>query len=219
MTFKELQDEVIALRFESSQRASIKSWINLRYSYIWNLADWGFKTVSQIDLPVTAASRTPTMPPDLAKVLDVYDTTGCQLNFLPRQNFESMYPPTGIYASTSTQGDYTVIDRQIYLDFAPGSNQTFKIDYKRRLSHVDTVAGITGGIMIEDADQPLWPAEHDYALVVDTVILGQQILNDPTWTQLVPQRDELLQSMKNDLTWNKEETVTQWSGDYGNGNY
>jgi len=46
MTYKQLQDEVIALRFDESRRASVKSWLNLRYAALWDKAI-GISSTSQ----------------------------------------------------------------------------------------------------------------------------------------------------------------------------
>lgn len=55
MTYKQLQDEVIALRFNEGKRASVKSWINLRYSYLWDYANWSFKRITAANLAATAS--------------------------------------------------------------------------------------------------------------------------------------------------------------------
>src|SRR6266566_5074676 len=91
MTYKNLQDEVIALAFDSSLRASVKSWINLGYQYIWEQDDWDFKIAPSQTLAVVGGNNAPTMPTDLAKVLDIYDPTGNPLLFLRQKDWEYAY--------------------------------------------------------------------------------------------------------------------------------
>lgn len=206
MDFKEFQDEVISTRFDESDRDHIKRWLNLRYQWIWNQADWSFKRPPKANLAVSSA--TPTMPADFAKALRVYDDQGNELVYVDQNEWEFYSLQPG--STPNRASAYTVIDRQLYLYPTPTS-ATYKLAYKRRLSHVDATLGVVGGIMIEDTDQPLWPAEHDFVLVLEAVMLGQQLRNDPTWTMLVPARDEALDGMKSDLVWQVEEQVgEQW---------
>jgi len=211
MNFKDLQDEVLATRFDESQRPRVKRWLNLRYQWLWNQADWNFKHVPASDFVITGGSATPTMPGDFARVGELYDDQGTPLGYLKPSDWDEYNLPPN-QASNVRSSYFTVIDRQIYLYPTP-SAATYKLSYKRRLSHVDASVGVIGGIFVEDGDQPLWPAEHDYVLVVDAVILGQQMSQDPTWTMLVEQRDQLLASMKRDLVVEQAEQFEQW-GDF-----
>lgn len=210
MTFKQLQDAVIGLRFNDGDRDSVKFWINQSYTKIWNHANWSFKTTSS-DIAVASGDNSPAMPADFGKALELYNADGARLIYLSRRDFEELFLP-----DTDTQGNasyYTVIDRQIYLSNAAGSELTYQLSYRRRVSHVDPVSGIIGGVLISDGDQPIWPAEHDYVLVLEATMLGQQLNNDPTWQDLKPARDEALESMKDDLaTGEVFKPVTFWGG-------
>lgn len=207
MTFLELQDAVIANRFDVSDRTAVKAWINQSYEWIWNRADWDFKRVAATNFSVSSA--TPAMPADFAKALRLYDELGDQLQYLEPNEWEALsVQPGATSGGRATQ--FTVIERQIKLLPTP-SSATYKLAYQRRLSHVDASLGIIGGIMVENTDQPLWPAEHDSVLVVAGTIAGQRQRQDPTAEMLVPERDELLESMRRDLTSNVTEQNEQWS--------
>lgn len=209
MTYKDFQDSVIATRFDESDRAEIKRWLDLRYQWIWSAADWNFRRVAMSTLAVAGGSRTPAMPSDFSRPNRLYDDLGCRLDYLAPAKWEERF--LGDTSSVRPVA-YTVSDRQLYLGPTPDKDYSFSLSYDRRLSHVDPSLGVIGGTMQDDGDQPLWPAEHDYLLVVDTVILGQQMRQDPTWQTLIRQRDELLEGMKRDLVGGpSEEIIVQGS--------
>jgi len=210
MTFKQLQDEVILRRFNENYRASIKSWLNTRYSAIWALDDWHFKHVKGAALAVTAGDASPTMPSDFGKSEGLYDQRGDRLRFLAPNNWRDRYlDPT--VSAIDPPYDYTVVAREIWLGPAPSVSRTFTLAYERRLSHVDSGTGLAAaGVMVNDGDQPIWEAEYDYLLVIDACILGQQMTQDPTWRELVPQRDELLASLREDLIGGQDGERAIW---------
>ena len=209
MTFEQIQDSVIALRFHEGKRTEVKNWINTAYQKIWNEANWSFKKVRDQNFSITAGDSTPTMPTDLSKVTQITDFNGSPLVYIPDWQYDEAFAGD---TATGVPQYYTVIDRQVHLAPIPSGNSTFKISYKRRLSHVDPVSGVVGGIMVEDGDQPIWAAEYDYVLVLEATIIGQQTEKDPNWRELQPQRDALLISMREDLTSDVSGQVLQWGG-------
>lgn len=206
MTFKDIQDEVIALRFDESRRASVKRWINARYAAIWSEADWHFKHVTDASLAVTGGSTAPTTPNELLRVDALYDDNGARLIELSPDRYRD-------YATNDTSSArpayYTVIDHQILLWPKPDASYTFKLSYERRLAHVDAGSGIIGGVLVNDGDQPIWEAEYDYALVVDAALMGAQLLDDLGAPDLQAQRDTLVQAMKDDLV-RQDNDIVQW---------
>jgi hypothetical protein len=213
VTYKQLQDECIALRFNEGNRASVKFWLNLRYAAVWNMADWHFKHVKGASLAVTAGDNTPTMPTDFAKSEGLFDQYGSPLDYLEPDCWREAY--LYVPLSVGPAEAYTVIDREIWLGPTPSGTATYTLSYQRRLSHVDGPSGlIAAGVMVNDNDQPLWEAEYDYLLVLEACILGCQLL-EFSYGELVPQRDEILAGMKEDLqtgTTVTEGALVQWGG-------
>lgn len=210
MTFKALQDEVIALRFDDSRRASVKSWLNTRYAALWALEDWHFKHVKGAALAITAGDATPTMPSDFAKSEGLYDHNGDRLTYIDPDVYRDAYLNPNVSAA-DPPCDYAVIDRELWLGPAPSANRTFTLAYERRLSHIDGPSGLAAaGVMVNDSDQAIWEAEYDYLLVLEAAMFGQQLLNDPTWTMLQPQRDELLEAMRRDLITQQHGELEVW---------
>lgn len=207
MTFKQLQDEVIALRFQEGRRASIKSWINARYAYLWALEDWTFKRVPPTNITVVNGSRTPAMPTDFGHAERLFDDQGAELAAMDVNDWDEAFKWD---TSTGRPSSYTLVSRQLYLGPTPNANYTFTMSYTRRLTHVDSITGITGGVMVEDADQALWPAEYDYLLVLEAAMMGMQLEKDEGWQDLRVPRDELLEAMRGDLTSDAVATKTQY---------
>src|SRR6266540_755927 len=153
MTFKNLQDEVILNRFQEGTRPSVKSWINVRYTAIWNAADWYFKHVTASPWAITAGDDAPAMFSDFAEAEGVFDQDGAALFYLPQKEFEDTYLGD---SSIGTPEAYTVVNREIILGPTPGAARTFYLSYRRRLSHVDGPSGLAAaGVMVNDSDQPL----------------------------------------------------------------
>jgi hypothetical protein len=208
VNYKALQDEVIALRFYEGRRDSIKSWLNVRYAAIWNLHDWYWKHVIG-PLTVTGGNRMPAMPPEFSRSEGVYDNSGQPLEYMEPDQWRYHYEPTTL---TGTPEAYTVFNDQYQLGPTPDRNLAFTHAYERRLAHVDATSGVIGGTMQEDGDETVWPAEWDYLLVVDTTILGMQLLKDDGYRDLVPQRDELLHGLRNDGTGRGSTEPVFWGG-------
>ena len=91
---------------------------------------------------------------------------------------------------TGTPEAYTVFNDQYQLGPTPERDLAFTHAYERRLAHVDSTNGVIGGVMVEDSDETVWPAEWDYLLVVDATILGMQLMKDDGWRDCMAQRDE-----------------------------
>lgn len=209
MTFKQLQDEAILLRFNEGNRASVKSWLNLRYAAIWAKADWHFKHVRNQNVSVTASDPTPTIPNDFAKSEGIYDGNGDALTYLTPREFDGeayQVPAT----TAPTPGYFTIVDRELWLFPTPPGTATYKLSYLRRLAHIDSGTGLAAaGVMVNDSDSPIWDAEYDYLLVLEAVILGCQVLEFP-YADLVAQRDEILAAMIADLVGGQQGELQQW---------
>jgi hypothetical protein len=208
--FRQLQDEVISLRFDESRRASVKNWINLSYAAIWAMHDWHFKHVKGVNLSVTAGDNTPTMPSDFAKAEGLYDANGNRIGFLDEATFNDSYLDPTI--SRGTVGEYSVIDRELWLGPTPASTATFTLSYERRLAHIDGSSGlIAAGVMVNDSDSPIWDAEYDYVLVYDAALRGGSLLGDLDVSSLQAQRDEILAVMAQDLVGGEDdERLLAW---------
>lgn len=214
MNYVDIQNEIISLRFDESRRDQVKNWIKIRYAALWAQADWNFRDVMDASLPIVAGSNTPVMPSDLSSVEAIVDNYGQALGYLEPMAWRDTFLSSSTV--TGTPIAYTMIAGQAYLGPTPQSSATFLISYDRRVSRL--VGGVvTSGNFSGDSDKPIWSTtgfeEYDYLLVLDAMMLGQQVLNDPTAYTLQGQRDELFQAMKGDLVGNTEgEFRGQWGG-------
>jgi len=205
MTYKQLQDEVIALRFDESKRASVKSWLNIGYQRIWNHRDWTFKHASTV-LTLAAGDNAPPMPLDFARAVGLYDSQGYELPYLSQLEWEQNF----LYATSGKAQAWTVIDRQIYIGPKLDNADTLSLSYKRRLSIVNTTSGVIGGALQLDTDQPIWPAEHDYALIFEAALTGARLLDDLGAPDIQAQRDDALRAMANDLAGPQTPGIRVW---------
>jgi hypothetical protein len=205
MTYRQLQDEVIALRFDESKRASVKSWLNIGYQRLWAARDWSFKHTSAF-LTLNAGDNSPSMPLDFARAEALYDSQGFELPYLSRPEWEQDF----LYAVSGKAAAWTVIDRQIYIGPKLENADTLSLAYKRRLAIVSATSGVIGGTLQADTDQPLWPAEHDYLLVLEAAVLGETLLDGLSSADLMARRDEALQAATSDLAGPQVPGVRVW---------
>lgn len=210
MTYKQLQDEVIDLRFDESKRAKVKSWINIGYQRLWAYRNWSFKNVAPVGVTATITNNIASLaaPADFAKVTALYSpTTGDRMRYLPPDLWDENYrTPLGL--SSGIAGDFTVVDRNIFV--GPAQAGSFPLAYKRRLAHVDPNVGVIGGVMVNDGDQPLWPAEHDYLLIFEAAVQGEDLTDGLGSSSLMQRRDEALLSMVKDLAGPQAPGIRVW---------
>lgn len=196
MTYDEIQDEIVNIRFGETHRSYVRNWINTRYAWIWAAGDWHFKKVHNEDLAVTAADQTPTMPSAYNRTLRVWDDNGSELTYHTPENFGLLYSDL---TATGRPDAYTVVNRQMYLADIPDASYTFKHSYERGVCHLADGSTVTSGFMNTDNDTPVWPAEHHYLLVVGGMATGLKLKNDPTWPAIEEEFTSLLAAMKDDL--------------------
>lgn len=198
MTYKQIQDEAILLRFNELLRASVKQWIGVGYERIWNLRpDWSFKRSDgdfAASIVTAAGDFTPAMPVAFAEEIQLFDDQGQEMRYITPQEWDRRYrPDITLNTGRARPTEWTVVDRQLYLGPVPDAIYNLKLSYWRRLCHYD--AGLVGlptqGLMVEDTDVPLWEPEHHYLLVVEAMLIGATLQRGADIQELKLQRDEL----------------------------
>ena len=185
-----IQAAIARNRFTAStdNSANTLEWISAAEVAIWNAADWEFKRVPLTNLTVVAGVATE--PADFGKAIELYDPQGTPIAGLPPDKFEELYTAP-VPAPVGNAEAYTVIDRQIIV--GPTNSGTYRLSYRRRVSHRADGAAVTAGVMNSDLDTPVWDAEHHYILVPWAIRLGETMQHDPGAGQLDAVVDELKQ--------------------------
>lgn len=176
------RDEIVAamqgLRFNTytagASLTRLQQWLSAAEVSIWNAADWEFKRVPLTNVTVTSGAATE--PGDFGKAIRLYDPRGYELLYMEPDEFEENYSAP-VPVPTGAAEAYTVIDRQILV--GPGESGTFKLSYKRRVSHRADGGTVTAGVMNSANDTPVWDAEHHYILVPWGIRLGVGLENSP----------------------------------------
>lgn len=203
MNFQEMQKEIQAIRFTGQELTRIARWINNRYSAIWNAADWNFKRAKPTPIYFTDSSEA-SLPEDFGSAYSVLDCNNNKLRWLEPEDYAMQ--------SNGGGGVFTVVDRRLYTP-SPPDNGWLLCSYERRLSHFDSDGTLHVGPMNQDLDTPVIPEEHHYLLVLDATILGLMMENDPTWQDLAPARDEMMQVMREELTPSHQYARLQYGTD------
>lgn len=195
LTRADLVTAILGRRFPSStQTTNARRWLNSAYLQVWSAHPWTFETVSLANLAVTVNNRTPTVPTDFADVLDLYDDAGWPLVRMNERDYERAYASGIVAAAAGQPAAFTVIDRQILLGPIPQASATYKLSYRRRLSHRDTALAVVAGAMSVDTDYPLW-SDHHAVLIPRAAAIGLAEINDPTWQLQQQEYERQLQLM------------------------
>lgn len=180
MTYKQIQDAVLLNTFDESQRTSVKDWINTRYTWLCDLADWSFmRAVANVTVTngTTAVSG---VPADLGVANALVDQYGARLEKITNPEvFVHRY--LGIPIFTGQPEAFTVFGSPATFDggqfgdgdfgggegliaVGPTSNVTsaaFKLLYERAVP-----------TLVADADVPILPAGYHMGLAVGARALG-----------------------------------------------
>lgn len=203
MTFKEIQDEVISLRFNDNLRTKIKTWINVGYQRVWSSReDWDFRRVGGDDMPTfatTAGDPTPDISSlNVERPIHVFDDQGGELLYVTEQEWERLYAPDIAVGGTSRSRPdrFAWANRDLLLYPIPDKAYTFRMSHWRRFSHLNTGGGaITAGFMVEDGDVPIWDPEHHYLLVWEAIVQGVVGLAAADAPDAIAERDALYGAM------------------------
>jgi hypothetical protein len=206
VTFKALQDELVAgpaPRFNETQRAQVKLWLNDRLSELWGLEDWTFRKAA-VTVTVTGGSNILTAPSDLGIVLGLLRDDGYPVTYVtPEIYFRAHLGPQ----SSTTVDHFTVVNKQILLDPTPGTgSSSWELYYDKAVTQ-----------MSADGDIPGIPSEHHYILVHGATATGSVMVNDFTY-QFAEQRwANELDSMRRNYLADQRGASLQWGAASGYG--
>jgi hypothetical protein len=203
LTFQDIQDYLIDLRFHERHRGKTKRWINLRLGEIWNAQDWDFKLTRPIELTLVInkydqSLSSLTEPDDssgvsleVRTVRQVSDQNANELSEeLTTGQFFREYPdfttPAGARIGVPSvwafqqffdRGDGTRGER-LLLGPAPKTAEVFNIVVERAFS-----------ALVEDGDFPRFPPElHDY-LSLECLIFGMKAIGDDGWISMADEAE------------------------------
>lgn len=169
MTFVEIQNAVKANGFAESDRASIKTWINFRLGWIWDLDDWTFVQGSAAVTVTTGSQTVSNLPSDFATALGLWNARGCPLEPVPEyRDFASRYLGTSNIGSGVPEA-YTVLGSSILV--GPTSNETssgYLLGYEKAPT-----------MLVSDTDVPGIPSQYHLALVHGAKAEGFKLSNVP----------------------------------------
>lgn len=196
MNFKELQDEVISIRFREGQRSSIKHWLNLRSQLIWASSEWPFKHMGPVNLAVSNGDATPTLPTDFHRPISVFDDAGFELPWFTPHEFDNSFEAGNLSGTTGAPDSFKWVDDVITVYPTPDADYTYRLVYERRHTYLDSGTTPTAGLMSGDTDAPIWDSEHHYLLVHGAVATGLRLENDPTFPAIEEEFQAGLQLMR-----------------------
>ena len=168
MTYKQVQDAVLADAFAESKRQSAMTWIQFRHSWLWDLEEWSFKFATA-SVTFTAGSQVAAGPSDLRTVLGLYNAQGAPVRGIRdiREFFDVANANIG--NGSGPPQVYTVIGSAITVGPA-GDGSTGLVVYEK-----------TKPSLVNDGDSTGLPDGYDLALVHGGKAEGFKLSNVPIW--------------------------------------
>lgn len=169
LTFKQLQDAVLADGFAEAKRADCKNWINFRHAWLWGLNEWTFRFATAT-VTFTANSQTVgNLPTDFHAAICLYDSNGYPI--APVRDFRKFF---GDYNQNINNGSgrpsaYTVIASQIMVGPAGDGSSGLLVYEKAKPT------------LVNDGDTTGLPDGYDLALVHGGKAEGFKLANVPLW--------------------------------------
>lgn len=152
MTFKQIVDATLSGGFAESQRADAKNWVNFRYTWMWDIADWTFAQ-GTATVTVTNGAVTSGMPTDFVTALAIFSSDGTPLvPFAEYRDFAELYIGTASAGAVLAEA-FTVLGSTISIG-PTSSSGTYTLVYQK---------GPTP--LVNDTDVPAIPAGYHLALV------------------------------------------------------
>lgn len=169
LTFKAIQDAVLADAFDESKRADCKNWINFRHAWLWDLCEWTFKFATATVTFASNSQQASGLPADFGIALVLYDSTGAPVT--PVRDFRKFFDHfnANLQAGAGSPEAFTVLDGQIFIG-PNGDGSTGLLVYER-----------TRPTLVNDSDSTGLPDGYDLALVHGGKAEGFKLANVPLW--------------------------------------
>lgn len=169
MTYKEIQDAVLADGFAESKRASAKLWIKARHSWLWNVEPWTFRDSAPTAVTFTANSQVVNLLSitdfHAAKIL--YNANGAPVQGIrDHREFFDRYNANNSLAATTPEA-YTVVNTTIYVG-PLGDGSSGLLVYEKAKP-----------VLSADSDTTSLPDDYDLALVHGAKAEGFKLSNVP----------------------------------------
>ena len=196
MTFLQMQNEIVNLRFGEPKRLNAVLWIQHRYRQVFGLRDWPFRQVSREPVTTGAGGSITTASP-LRRAYALELASGDSLAYISPREMRTDYK-VGT-ALTGPPQVYTQIGGLLQTQPPLPSGASVFVSYQRAVCCFDDHGLIRAGALSGAADTPLWPEEHHYLLVLGGMATGLKNVNDPTWESLEQEYQLSIDAMIDDL--------------------
>lgn len=169
LTFKQLQDAVLADAFDESKRADAKNWITFRHAWLWDLAEWTF-CFDTANVVFTANSQiVGSMPADFRIAIALYNALGDPVT--PVRDLRTFFDSfnANLASGSGTPGAFTVVGNQIFVGPNGDGSSGLLVYEKSKPS------------LVNDGDTTGLPDGYDLALVHGGKAEGFKLSNVPLW--------------------------------------
>lgn len=169
LTFKQLQDAVLADAFDESKRADAKNWITFRHAWLWDLNEWTFKFGTATVTFTNGSQVLGSMPTDFGTAIVLYDSVGNAVT--PVRDFRSFFDNynANLQNGSGSPQAFTVVGSEILVGPA-GDGTSGLLVYEK-----------SKPMLVADGDTTGLPDGYDLALVHGGKAEGFKLANVPLW--------------------------------------
>jgi len=200
LTYKQIQDEVISLRFSESDRASVKNWINIRLAEVWSMEEWLFRRASASVSVTSGSTGITNVPSTFGTAHRLYRSDGIALRYIEPADYYDIYANQ---LQTGTPVDYTIINQTFLVGPVSGDTASdYLLLYEKRLTP-----------LVADTDVPLLPGEYHYMLVPGAISFGMGLKSDFTFQFVEMGWQAAIASMRHEYLVDQRGESVQWGAD------
>jgi len=169
MTFKNIQDAVLADAFDESRRVDVKNWIIFRHAWLWDLCEWQFRFGTATVVFTVNTQLVGSMPVDFKTAIALYDGNGAIVRAMrDMRGFYDSYN-ANLGNATGAPEVFTVVGSQLFVG-PQGDGSSGLLVYEKAKP-----------ALVNDTDLTGLPDGYDLALVHGGKAEGFKLSNVPLW--------------------------------------
>lgn len=171
MNFLDLQQMVMADRFNQNELGDIKNWINYVGGLIWDADNWTFR-IATATVQTDSTGTVTNLPSNFGAAKSLRLSDGTRLTPIhDPDDFDDRYFGTTTVASNTAEA-YTV------------SGSTMKVGPPVALTGMQLRHQMDWPFLVADSDIPALPVETHVGLGIGAAKWGQALKSDPSWLGL-----------------------------------
>jgi hypothetical protein len=169
MSYKAIQDAVLADAFDEARRVDVKNWIQFRHAWLWDLCEWTFRFGTANVVFTANSQQVGSLPADFHIAIALYDGNGNHVR--PMRDMRAFFNSynQNLANGAGSPESFTVVGSQIFVG-PQGDGTSGLLVYEK-----------SKPALVNDEDLTGLPDGYDLALVHGGKAEGFKLSNIPLW--------------------------------------